>query len=84
MFGEGLIQEMLEITVFSPESIGQKKRGGGVHVCNDGAGLYLIGISLANSFPFVRFLTCGKAGREHMYTWPGLQHREAFLFHAGG
>lgn len=29
MFGEGLIQEMLEITVFSPESTGQKKKGGG-------------------------------------------------------
>lgn len=78
---EGLIQEALGITVFSPESTVQNKR---VHVCNDGAGLYLIGISRANSFPFVHFLTCGKAGWEHMYTWPGLLHREAFPFHAGG
>jgi hypothetical protein len=56
----------------------------GVRVCNDGAGLYLIGISFSNSFPFVSFLTCGKAGWEHMHIWLGSQHREAFLFHAGG
>lgn len=83
MFGEGLIQEMMEITVFSPESTVQNKRGSCLSVMM-GAGLYLIGISLANSFPFVSCLTGGKAGWEHMCIWLGSQHRAAFLFHAGG